>query len=521
MGDYGRASVTGANVDGSRLASNGRQSNVFSLYKDHSSAPRSNTDFILAETIRAIHPDYDVITIDRDDCDLIGYAAAGHATLRMIRDDDQFHLHREYTEPTSRLAEGLGKLCDKPKFALYNITWQGQEWQAYAVEWVENYRGTQRYWYFLSPKTSATPVDSLLLAACKWSSELHDEIYVFDDGDWEKDDKLWQAVQKSAWEDVILDPEMKQLLISDVQNFFDSREVYEEYAVPWKRGIILHGTPGCGKTISIKALMNTLDKRQQPVASLYVKSLKSGCGTQQWNIHQIFSQARVMAPCLLVFEDLDSLVVDEVRSYFLNEVDGLEDNNGILMIGSTNHLDRLDPGISKRPSRFDRKYHYRVPGRRERMLYCEYWKKKLERNNTVDFDPAICDVVAQITDGFSFAYLKELFVQTLLAIVNGRGRPVEEAPEITDTTKKVGEEKTEGVQGAEGTAQSDLVPPKVEIPEHLKSNPLMQILEKQFQSLWKDMDNSKDEEAGVKKEASTEAKEKVDEGDESKTGGDS
>lgn len=60
----------------------------------------------------------------------------------------------------------------------------------------------------------------------------------------------------------------------------------------------------------------------------------------------IFNKARQFAPCYLVFEDLDSIVSDQVRSYFLNEVDGLKSNDGIFMIGSTNHLDRLDPGIA-------------------------------------------------------------------------------------------------------------------------------------------------------------------------------
>lgn len=64
------------------------------------------------------------------------------------------------------------------------------------------------------------------------------------------------------------------------------------------------------------------------------------------SISQIFSQARRYAPCYLVFEDLDSIVSDDVRSYFLNEVDGLKSNDGIFMVGSTNHLDRLDPGIA-------------------------------------------------------------------------------------------------------------------------------------------------------------------------------
>lgn len=63
-------------------------------------------------------------------------------------------------------------------------------------------------------------------------------------------------------------------------------------------------------------------------------------------LSDIFNKARQFAPCYLVFEDLDSIIDDEVRSYFLNEVDGIKNNDGIFMIGSTNHLERLDPGIS-------------------------------------------------------------------------------------------------------------------------------------------------------------------------------
>lgn len=64
------------------------------------------------------------------------------------------------------------------------------------------------------------------------------------------------------------------------------------------------------------------------------------------SIRSIFLKARQYAPCYLIFEDLDSLVSDSVRSYFLNEVDGLQSNDGIFIVGSTNHLERLDPGIS-------------------------------------------------------------------------------------------------------------------------------------------------------------------------------
>lgn len=84
--------------------------------------------------------------------------------------------------------------------------------------------------------------------------------------------------------------------------------------------------------------MNWLSKREgkDSVPTLYVKSFNT-CKGPQGGIMEIFSRARKMAPCLLVLEDLDSLVTDKVRSYFLNELDGIESNNGILVVGSTNH----------------------------------------------------------------------------------------------------------------------------------------------------------------------------------------
>ena len=83
-------------------------------------------------------------------------------------------------------------------------------------------------------------------------------------------------------------------------------------------------------------MMRTLSTRPTPVPTLYVKSLGYD---PEYGIRSVFQKARSTAPCLLLFEDLDSLISPQVRSYFLNEVDGLEDNDGILMLGSTNHCE--------------------------------------------------------------------------------------------------------------------------------------------------------------------------------------
>ncbi|KAL8988899.1 MAG: hypothetical protein Q9169_008482 [Polycauliona sp. 2 TL-2023] len=241
----------------------------------------------------------------------------------------------------------------------------------------------------------------------------------------------------------------------EMEKFFGGEERYKRLKVPWKRGVIYYGPPGNGKTISIKAMMHTLSLyTPTPIPTLYVRSLSSMYGPE-YSIQSIFRQARSQAPCLLVFEDLDSLVTDKVRSYFLNEVDGLESNDGILMVGSTNHLERLDPGIRKRPSRFDRKFFFGLPDMHERILYCEFWQRKLsaeddddlitgpdaknEMANTehrqdpdIEFPHFLCKAIASITAGFSFAYIQEAFVATLLAIAADEGTKRDIFDDVSD-----------------------------------------------------------------------------------------
>lgn len=166
------------------------------------------------------------------------------------------------------------------------------------------------------------------------------------------------------------------------------------------------------------------------------------CQGPEASLSTVFQKAREAAPCLLVFEDLDSLITDRTRSYFLNEIDGLQSNNGVLMIGSTNHLDRLDVGIVNRPSRFDRKYYFPSPTLENRKAYADYWMHKLEGHPTVRFPPTLSQATAQITEGFTFAYMKEVFVSSLLISAAGRMELPEEIPDPVDV-------KSEGLEDSQ------------------------------------------------------------------------
>ncbi|TWT91336.1 AAA family ATPase [Neorhodopirellula pilleata] len=125
---------------------------------------------------------------------------------------------------------------------------------------------------------------------------------------------------------------------------------------------------------------------------------------------QVFERARGLRPCVLVLEDLDSLVIDESRSFFLNQLDGFEQNHGLIVLATTNHPDRIDAAIVDRPSRFDREYHSHLPDLHERMVYLKNWQQQLasETNWTgKEAAPIACE-------GFSFACLKKLVISSII-----------------------------------------------------------------------------------------------------------
>ncbi|OSS46210.1 hypothetical protein B5807_07994 [Epicoccum nigrum] len=406
-------------------------------YFEHSSAKRVATDTVLVEALRTQYPRLELIVTPSGPVNLLAYAAAGFATATPLEDSVKDPVYgvslkwRMYVPAGRRLDNSGGFMAESLTFGKFMYKWKDQEVILYIAEGRDGggYYPVVRNHYILT--SNAHKVDELIRDATKWGRELHNEVWVFDQGWWQKSAQLYDSVQKASWDDVILDEDMKKALRTDVEGFFDSRETYQKLKVPWKRGIIYYGPPGNGKTISIKAMMHSLYQRgknedtRMSVPTLYVRTLSSYMGPE-YSLGQIFGKAREEAPCYLVFEDLDSIVSDNVRSYFLNEVDGLKANDGILMVGSTNHLDRLDPGISKRPSRFDRKYYFPNPDYAQRVQYCQFWQGKLSDNKDIDFPDKLCDSIAEITDKFSFAYMQEAFIASLLAIASHGGKEAED-----------------------------------------------------------------------------------------------
>jgi ATP-dependent 26S proteasome regulatory subunit len=96
----------------------------------------------------------------------------------------------------------------------------------------------------------------------------------------------------------------------------------------------------------------------------------------------------------------------------LNELDGFADNEGVVVIASTNHPEKLDPAILDRPSRFDRKYRFDLPALPERLAYVRHWNQALQiEMRLTDLEAR---AIAECADRFSFAYMKELFLSAMM-----------------------------------------------------------------------------------------------------------
>jgi predicted AAA+ superfamily ATPase len=369
------------------------------------SLPSSAISYHVSQQLATLYPNKTLV--EGCDCsfNLEMYARAGKCTI-----EQKTSVHNQFSSSWDGLENEIRNGAEN---ACFEVLWHDHTLDVLLMSWAEGFSRIQYYWILSDSKRLA---EDFFADVCQWNSQIREEVLVFEDGHWAKNQELFQAIKGATFDNLVLRGTLKQDIQEDLANFLASRHTYEAYGVPWKRGILFTGSPGNGKTHTVKALIN---KMQQPC--LYVKSFKSQYFTDNENIRQVFKQARQSAPCILVLEDLDSLIHAENRSFFLNELDGFATNAGVVTLATTNHPERLDPAIVDRPSRFDRKYHFELPAFTERVAYIIMWNETLKDRMRLS-DSAIARI-AELTNGFSFAYLKELFFSSMIRWMGAIAKP--------------------------------------------------------------------------------------------------
>lgn len=359
------------------------------------------------------------------------YARAGHCSLEMqtfIHDQVVTHWYgREISSSVPRMIGQFGgmtvtirgelseeeEISDLAKNAWFTVQWKDNTLDILVMHWSEGFgRVVYTYWILCDSHQIAK---EFIKEVCRWNAELRGEVLVFSGGCWKKDAQLFKAIQGASFDNLVLRGNLKQQIREDLERFFTMHQTYDEYGIPWKRGVLFVGPPGNGKTHTVKALINALN-----MPCLYVKSFRADHVTEEDNIHAVFDRARKSAPCILVLEDLDSLLNGQNRSFFLNELDGFATNAGIVTLATTNHPEKLDPSILDRPSRFDRKYPFDLPEQPERLAYITLWNETLKPSLRITEAGAV--KLSELTAGFSFAYLKELFLSSMMHWVGSAGQ---------------------------------------------------------------------------------------------------
>jgi transitional endoplasmic reticulum ATPase len=501
------------------------------------------------DIIKRSYPHHYVTCVNpEENAEFMEYAEAGLAKATLIHHDDHLEHSRIYNAPNGgRLYKQAGSVGDKVFCGKYSYEWQGKEYILWRTVHNNFYGGDVKWDFVLYPRGASDEaakdfencpeIDALLKELGIWSTVPHEDIYVFDQGYIHRSRSVWMSIKDATWEDVVMDPGVKNQLMKDILSFFtnETKEIYMRYSIPYKRGILLHGPPGNGKTSTIRALIAHLMRLKEPVPTLYVKSTIDKCKGDHVSIKKIFNHARKMAPCVVVLEDLDSLVNEsKVRSYFLNEMDGLEANDGILIIGSTNHLDDIDEAIRSRPSRFDRKYAFDIPQRSERELYARYWFEKLKNNDEIDFKEEMCPIVADLTADFSYAFMKELFVSALVMIarqaigdeidwdvVNPASAKAsskgDDTPNIEEVSDEVVEEKKDTNDKKEVVKKEEKKKreiPHVDVPETLKENTFFKLIYMNVGVLLQNMDDNDEAERKSKNKKDKKKEDKKEDDDE-------
>lgn len=219
-------------------------------------------------------------------------------------------------------------------------------------------------------------------------------------------------VPNVKWSDIGGLEKVKQELKETVQFPIDHAEKFLAFGMSPSKGVLFYGPPGCGKTLLAKAIAseckaNFISVKGPELITMWV-------GESEANVREIFDKARAAAPCVIFFDELDSIAksrssgsgdsgaMDRVINQMLSEMDGMNSKKNVFVIGATNRPDQIDPALM-RPGRLDQLVYIPLPDRDSRLSILSACCNKTPLSEDVNLSR-----LADKTEGFSGADLNEI-----------------------------------------------------------------------------------------------------------------
>merc|ERR1712195_441177 len=220
-------------------------------------------------------------------------------------------------------------------------------------------------------------------------------------------------VPNITWNDIGGLVDVKRELRELVQYPVEHPEKFEKFGLPPSKGVLFYGPPGCGKTLLAKAVANECQANFISIKG--PELLTMWFGESEANVREVFDKARSSAPCVLFFDEIDSIASargggggdaggagDRVINQILTEMDGVGARKQVYIVGATNRPDILDPAIT-RPGRLDQLVYIPLPDQPARISIINATLRKAPVSPLVDRN-----MLAEKTNGFSGADLTEI-----------------------------------------------------------------------------------------------------------------
>ena len=217
-------------------------------------------------------------------------------------------------------------------------------------------------------------------------------------------------IPKVKWEDVGGLEEVKQSLKESVEWPLKNPDCFKRLGIKPPRGILIYGPPGCGKTYIVKALAN--ESGTNFIAVKGPEILTMWVGESERKLRDVFKRAKQVAPAIILFDEIDALapkrgievgarVSEQIVSQLLTEMSGIEEMEGVVVVGTTNRPDIIDPALL-RPGRFDRLIYVPAPDEETRL---EIFKV---HTRGMPLKGVNLEKLAKETDGYSGADIEAL-----------------------------------------------------------------------------------------------------------------